>query len=109
MSEITFKKQARNEAFWKPSWDPKGSQDGSSNRVFSDPNGTKSRLIRGVLWKTGPDAIGSPLDIHFGAQMEPIGLQLEMGTAETAADQRGSIMEPRWIQWRSLAVLFPHA
>ena len=82
-SEITFKKRARNEAFWKPSWDPKGCQDGSLNRIFSDPNGTKIRLIRGILWKTGPDAIGSPLDIHFGAQMEPIGLQLGMGKAAT--------------------------
>ena len=82
-SEITFKKRARNEAFWKPSWDPKGSQDGSSNRIFSDPNGTKIRLIRGILWKTGPDAIGSLLDTHFGAHMEPIGLQLGMGTAAT--------------------------
>ena len=76
-------KRTQNEAFWRPSWDPKGSQDGSSNRVFSDPNGTKIRLIRGILWKTGPDAIGSPLDTHFGAQMEPIGLQLGMGKAAT--------------------------
>ena len=29
VSERTFKKQARNEAFWRPSWDPRGSQDGS--------------------------------------------------------------------------------
>ena len=50
---------------------------------FSDPNGTKIRLIRGILWKTGPDAIGSPLDTPFGAHMEPIGLQLGMGTAAT--------------------------
>ena len=83
MSEITFKKAARNEAFWRPTWDPKGSQDGSLIHIFSDPNGTKIRLIRGILWKTGPDAIGSPLDTHFGAQMEPIGLQLGMGTAAT--------------------------
>ena len=83
MAEITFQKRVLNQAFWKPTWDPKGCQDGSLNRIFSDPNGTKIRLIRGILWKTGPDAIGSPLDTNFGAQMEPIGLQLGMGKAAT--------------------------
>ena len=37
----------------------------------------------GKRMTTGPDAIGSPLDTHFGAQMEPIGLQLGMGKAAT--------------------------
>ena len=76
-----MKKRAQNEAFWEPSWDPKGCQDGSLNRIFSDPNGTIIRLIRGILWKTGPDAIRRPPDTHFGAQMEPIWLQLGVGTA----------------------------
>ena len=61
----------------------KGAKMDPQIMFFFDPNGTKIRLIRGILWKTGPDAIGSPLDTHFGAQMEPIGLQLGMGKAAT--------------------------
>ena len=71
MSEITFQKRIQNEAFWRPTWDPKESQDGSLNRFFSDPNGTKNRLTRGILWKPGPDAIGRLPESYLGAQMEP--------------------------------------
>ena len=60
-----------------------GGQRRSLNHIFSNPNGTTIRLIRGILWKTGPDAIGSPLDTHFGVQMEPIWLQLGLRKAAT--------------------------
>ena len=44
VSEITFQTRIQNEAFWRPTWDPKGSQDGSLIHIFSDPNGTTIRL-----------------------------------------------------------------
>ena len=74
--EITFKNGSQKRAFLKPTWHPKGSQDGFSNRPLSDPDGIKNRIDSYIFRRNGPDATETPQKTHFGAQMDQIGSHL---------------------------------
>ena len=104
VSEITFQKRIQNEAFWRPTWDPKGSQDGSLIHIFSDPNGTTIRLIRAILEKPGPNAIGSLPESHLRAEMEPSWPLLGIGKdgKQMQKSKRNDSYQSSWYKTRAV-------